>query len=139
MLKHTTWHPDTCKCVITYSWDSTVPADERVHTFTAIKPCPLHALATARGADPAEAIALVAQAAHAENVRKNQAIATVVEHWPGLDPNEVAWRIDEARRVHLAVPAREGPPARALPSATDTRGLQQALDARFGAGVIVLE
>jgi hypothetical protein len=137
MIKYTTWHPDTCKCVVTYSWDDAVPADERVHTFTDVKPCAVHAAtpdATGRGVAGTVGIAV---AVHAENVRKNQAIATVVEHRPDVQPQDVAWRIDEARRVHLSVPAVAlDPGARALPA---DHGLQQALDARFGPGVVILD
>ena len=31
-IKTTTWSPDTCDCVLHYSWDDEVPQDERVHT-----------------------------------------------------------------------------------------------------------
>jgi hypothetical protein len=30
--KITTWSPDTCGCIISYSWDSTLSEDERIHT-----------------------------------------------------------------------------------------------------------
>ena len=144
MLKHTTWHPDTCKCVITYAWDSDVPADVREHTFVSVKPCAVHAPPAARGVlgvavAPAltpEAIVAIAVAAHTENVRKNQAIATVLEQRPDLTADAVAWRIDETRKVVLSVP-----PVRTSTGTVTTRGagLQQALDARFGAGVIGLD
>jgi hypothetical protein len=29
----TTWRPDTCNCTISYSWDDSVPAEKRVHTY----------------------------------------------------------------------------------------------------------
>ena len=39
----TRWHPDTCKCVIEYSWDEDLPAEQRIHTyFSTIKDCPEH-------------------------------------------------------------------------------------------------
>jgi len=34
MIKVTRWTPDTCECVLEYSWDDSVPEDQRVHTPT---------------------------------------------------------------------------------------------------------
>jgi hypothetical protein len=36
MLQTTTWHPDTCGCVISYQWDDAVPAEQRKHTFASV-------------------------------------------------------------------------------------------------------
>ena len=33
-IKTTTWHPDTCNCEISYSWDNTLSEENRVHTFS---------------------------------------------------------------------------------------------------------
>lgn len=42
-MNTTTWHPDTCKCVIQYTWDSDLPVEQRVHTYSnTIKDCPEH-------------------------------------------------------------------------------------------------
>lgn len=42
-INTTTWHPDTCKCVIEYSWDGDLPVEQRVHTYSnTIKDCPEH-------------------------------------------------------------------------------------------------
>ncbi len=43
MINVTRWRPDTCKCDIEYSWDTEVPQDERVHTWSKTnKLCPAH-------------------------------------------------------------------------------------------------
>jgi len=43
MVTNTTrWSPDTCSCVIEYTWDSTVSEDQRVHTLNTISKCPQH-------------------------------------------------------------------------------------------------
>ena len=43
MIKITTWRPDTCECEIEYSWDDTVPQDQRVYTAHQInRACPAH-------------------------------------------------------------------------------------------------
>lgn len=36
MLKVTRWSPDTCSCILEYSWDDTTSEDTRTHTPTAI-------------------------------------------------------------------------------------------------------
>ena len=28
----TQWSPDTCGCVVTYTWDRDIPQEQRVHT-----------------------------------------------------------------------------------------------------------
>jgi len=43
MLNTTRWAPDTCECVVEYSWDPKKTGEERKHTFAkAIKKCVLH-------------------------------------------------------------------------------------------------
>lgn len=34
MIQTTTWRPNTCKCVISYTWDDAVPPALRVHTYS---------------------------------------------------------------------------------------------------------
>lgn len=42
-IKTTTWHPDTCRCGATYTWDDAVDPLTRVHTFQRIlETCPAH-------------------------------------------------------------------------------------------------
>lgn len=38
----TRWRPDTCGCVVDFSWDSESAEDGRVHVAEAIEPCELH-------------------------------------------------------------------------------------------------
>lgn len=33
MIKTTTWHPDTCDCVIEYIWDNATTESNRIHNF----------------------------------------------------------------------------------------------------------
>ena len=43
MIHTNEWKPDTCKCSIRYTWDDSVPTEQRVHTPTQIlKECPEH-------------------------------------------------------------------------------------------------
>lgn len=40
-----TWSPDTCSCILHFSWDDSVPPEERVHTFFAAeRVCADHAI-----------------------------------------------------------------------------------------------
>lgn len=32
MIRVNSWSPDTCGCIVLYSWDDAVPAEERVHS-----------------------------------------------------------------------------------------------------------
>lgn len=42
-IKVTTWHPDTCECVLQYEWDTEHSEDQRVHkALPSIKRCELH-------------------------------------------------------------------------------------------------
>lgn len=42
-IQTTRWSPDTCKCVLEYDWDSSVPDNERVHTVArVIHACEFH-------------------------------------------------------------------------------------------------
>ncbi len=44
VTKITNWSPDTCSCVLQYSWDDTEPEDTRTHTPTNIvQRCSAHA------------------------------------------------------------------------------------------------
>ena len=43
-IQITRWSPDTCDCVIDYSWDSTTSEDDRIHAHhQSIKTCTSHA------------------------------------------------------------------------------------------------
>ena len=44
MTIHTTrWRPDTCSCIVEYTWDDEVPAEQRTHTVSNyIKTCDFH-------------------------------------------------------------------------------------------------
>ncbi len=45
VLKTTRWSPDTCDCVIEYTWDNTVPQDQRVHTVSnVVRTCSAHSV-----------------------------------------------------------------------------------------------
>ena len=73
--KTTKYSPDTCDCVIEYTWDDSVPADIRTHTLsTYINKCSAHSgLATDQ--DRWNSI-------FEENPRKGQALQLVLDNGP---------------------------------------------------------
>jgi len=80
MQKTTRWSPDTCSCVIEYTWDSEVPEQDRVHTHSqSVKTCGAH---TPRHEKKAHLDTVLE-----ENQRKNKAHAAVYEILKEKNPN----------------------------------------------------
>lgn len=78
----TRWSPDTCGCVIEYSWDSDVSEDERVHTFhKVVEQCPDH-----NGIEVHEEIH---NHVLAENQTKNKVEVALFDNFPRLRQNFV--------------------------------------------------
>ena len=45
MIKKTQWSPDTCECVLQYTWDTEKTAETREHVFdSVIKTCDAHTI-----------------------------------------------------------------------------------------------
>ena len=75
-MKITRWYPDTCACVLDFSWDPATSEDERVHTpHKVADTCPHHD--HLRGDLHAHHAAV-----QGENSHKNLAIAHALEHLP---------------------------------------------------------
>jgi len=65
MIRETTWSPDTCQCILSYSWDDTEAEDVRQHTFSkGIKLCSEHERLKLSGKSLYTAVV-------SENTRKN--------------------------------------------------------------------
>lgn len=80
-MKHiTTWHPDTCACVIQYEWDDTEPEATRVHTAVGSTTCNVHKQHRNRH-DKAMA------AVYSENSRKNMTLHKILETFPHVREN----------------------------------------------------
>lgn len=93
MLQTTTWHPDTCACAIEYTWDSSVPAEERVHTASRIvRKCAAHSSI----GDHHAHFSLVLE----ENQRKNKVLGAVTADLPV----DIKWRFDVQRVLHVELP-----------------------------------
>jgi hypothetical protein len=94
-MQKTRWRPDTCGCVLEYTWDSDLPQESRTHTVHSVAKCPAHSTLTIE-----EAWGQVKD----ENETKNQAIGLLVKEHPELEPHEIAWNIKEDRNVEIILP-----------------------------------
>ena len=72
-INTTRWSPDTCSCVVEYSWDDSVSAEQRTHELTSIEKCPVHS-----SLSDSEAFAAVTD----ENPRKNNSLQSVLDNGP---------------------------------------------------------
>jgi hypothetical protein len=94
MINTTRWSPDTCGCVLEYSWDTESPPATRIHTAHIVhQACPFHA-----AADKDAHLAAVTT----ENQHKNRANAVLTRH---LGPRHYPFSFDPARRLAFRVPA----------------------------------
>ena len=89
LKKFTTWHPDTCGCVLVYSWDRDTTEDERVHTPETFEGCKHH-----QGLELHNGHAMVIE----ENQRKNLVVHLLAER-VGVKPTELPFSFDEARKL----------------------------------------
>ena len=151
MIRTTRWSPDTCGCILEYSWDDAQAENVRVHTPSSIvKACPAH-LATA-----ANAVAHYNDVL-GENLRKNQAFdvaraalniqepsqTELAEAGLGVvSPNLLAYRkllgsfgfsFDAQRKLHVTVSGLLSL------TAAQKANFQTALDTKFGAGKAVAD
>lgn len=92
-MKITRWFPDTCSCVLDYSWDQATSEDERVHTpHKVADTCPVHD--HLRGDLHAHHAAV-----QGENSHKNLAIAHTLEHLPD-EHKVVVGKDDKGNDMH---------------------------------------
>jgi len=94
-MQTTKWKPDTCGCELEYSWDDTVPQDERVHVPTAVKRCAAHAHLDVEGSWTE---------VMDENQSKNHGIGLLCKEHPELKPQDIKWKIKADRSVEITLP-----------------------------------
>lgn len=110
MQKTTTWKPDTCSCVLHYSWDSDVPTEQRIHTIVWAKCCDDH-----KNIPLSELLDVI----NAENFSKNIALQNVLENTPSENKKKVddgegnliddfiehpKWRFNKDRELIIELP-----------------------------------
>lgn len=121
MIRTTRWSPDTCGCVLEYAWDDTLPADERVHTFTVlVAKCPDH-------------IALLADQETydqvlSENTRKNHVLELARGIVINIEREDYVWSFNAARRLRAEFPG--------MLTGAQKAQLRQACNNKFGAGKV---
>ena len=119
MIRTTTWRPDTCECVLEYSWDDATSEASRAHSFVrVVSSCPAHSLLA--GASLYNAVV-------SENQKKNRTydIATVL--LVSLTPESWLWYYDTARVLQVVIPNL---------TASQKNQLRNACDTAFGAGKV---
>lgn len=72
--KVTRWSPDTCGCVVEYTWDDAIPEDARAHLYEGhVRKCSRHNTITG---EPAYAVV------QEENTRKNRSMTILADNIP---------------------------------------------------------
>ena len=105
MINITRWSPDTCDCIVEYSWDTEVSEDQRVHTPTnVIRKCEEH---------KDEADSNIHAIVNEENPRKNKLMSRLeqftelVQSNPGgsvqIRGNLVSWKYNAARILEVTI------------------------------------
>jgi hypothetical protein len=76
-IRITTWRPDTCDCVTSYSWDDSLPQDQITLTFISIQKCPLH--------ENISNDQTAFTAVDTENKKKNQSFDEILQNAPNTN------------------------------------------------------
>ena len=115
------YSPDTCQCVLLETWDDTVDAEARIHTFHAMEViCAGHA-----GED---GVQLYQRILH-ENRRKNLLLAMAQSLDPTVLWTDYHWSFDPQRCLLASFPTLD---------ATHLPQLQAFADLQFGPGLVRL-
>src|SRR5438128_1805862 len=95
MINVTRWRPDTCDCVIEYSWDSESNEDERVHTYhDSHTTCDDHRTHHKK----AKHFEVVQE----ENQRKNKAHGEWKKLHPEVNDDDFKFSFDGQRKLHVS-------------------------------------
>lgn len=75
-IQTTRWSPDTCGCKVEYTWDDTVPQEQRIHTFSKlVNTCSDHNSLTDKACY---------DILNDENLRKNNTLGLIRKNHPSL-------------------------------------------------------
>jgi hypothetical protein len=117
MIRTTTWRPDTCECVLEYSWDDITSEASRAHSFVrVVSSCPAHSSLAGAG---------LYSAVVDENRRKNRTYDIAEAQTPSLTPESWLWYYDPARVLQVVIPNL---------TTLQKNQLQSACNTTFGAG-----
>ena len=93
-LQTTRWSPDTCPCILEYTWDDTISVISRTHIFKdVIKACSFH-------------IGLIGESHYlevlSENQRKNLVLKLINSVVSDVDLSEYIWTFDLSRILEVS-------------------------------------
>jgi hypothetical protein len=139
VINTTRWSPDTCSCIIEYSWDTSVPESSRVHTISnIIQKCAAHS-------------GTVDDNSHwnilmDENPRKNNALQSAIDRFPVVLSSTGAVGGSLKAGITFNFSLSGVAPNRVVTisftgitlTTTQRNNIQAALDTRFGAGKVVI-
>lgn len=104
MINTTRWSPDTCDCVLEYSWDTEVSEDQRVHTPTnVVRKCEEHKTKTNQE---------VHIQVKNENIGKNVTLQEIADRLPSHakvdekgnknpDLDKIKWSFNAERKLQI--------------------------------------
>lgn len=126
MIHTTRWTPDTCGCVIEYTWDDSEPEDTRQHVYSnTVQRCTIHAALNLSGLTHFNAV-------HEENTRKNGVLALGQAIKASLDFSLMSWSFDAASRT-LTINSN------GQLTTQQRNTLQTQANNRFGAGKVIIQ
>lgn len=103
MLRTNKWSPDTCKCQITYQWDTDEPPATRTFTPIAISPCSIH-IDDVEDIPDEQLMTRIARRWNKvieENRRKNKAITYLENNYPSAVI--VSWGFNQSRVFEITL------------------------------------
>ncbi len=94
MIHTNRWSPDTCGCVVEYTWDDEAPQEARIHRYARhITVCDVHAH---HGGTEDGYRALLD-----DHRQKNMAIAILLHEYPHIEYGEIGWSYTPDRKIEL--------------------------------------
>lgn len=138
-IKTTRWSPDTCTCVIEYTWDNTSSLENRVHTVSNfVRTCPDHSNLPNNTAKWNVVID--------ENPRKNRALQDILDNGPSALYDVVNGNRQLKTNIPFIFSYSGEAPDRVLTVSfpgisltTNQRNtIQNVLNNKFGSGKVVL-
>lgn len=99
-INTTLWKPDTCECVIEYTFDTDEPEDVRQHNFKKISTCKHHS-----HLDDASAYD---QVLNKENKFKNEVVSDIKNSLPGIltEDDVLDFSFDAGRNLTVNLPKK---------------------------------
>lgn len=140
-IKITKWKPDTCDCVIEYSWDDSIAAEDREHNLhNIVDSCEDHSDVTDEE---------LFQSVVEENSLKNEAVNMIVDNFPSQtkdildsDGNPIGKKIMQSATPETEVVLADDGENRIVnispPRMSDDEKAQyqEILDNKFGSGKV---